>query len=527
MVISSFVTAAPQGSRDLQRPPLLFLVNPRLKYSHFMAQKELCRLMGKRGFSVPLALPLLAALTPRRYEVRIVDEEMDPLPSDAVPDIVGITTLVSTIGRGAEIARLYRAMGSTVVMGGSYATYRAEECLGYADSVVLGEAEGLWEELLADWEAGRLKRVYRADRVPDYRRSPPPRWDLVRTDDIMVLSVQVSRGCPYSCDFCLVTKMFGNRIRCRDIDDVVAEIRALPVKKLFFVDDNLTARKPYARRLMEALRPLGVSWACQASIDVASDATLLAAMADAGCVQMVIGFESLDPASLREMRKRHNRVERFEGAIRAIHSHGIHVNASFVVGFDADTLEAYDRIYEFGQRCSTPFVMLSPLTPAPGTDLWDRMEAEGRLLGLDGDYVNGMFPSMRYRNMSLVAMFDKHFETLRKLYAFENIHGRATGLFATGGFTRPERGGVGLGEKVDASLRVLRRFLLTADPWKRRLFLDLFALGRGGKVSMDKVAVFLLTASGIEEYFKSAGDWLGGVREKLARIDTGPWRPSG
>ncbi len=497
----------------------LFLVNPKLKYPHYVAQKELSALLNKRNFSVPLALPLIAALTPDHYDIKIIDEEMDPVPTDVKPDIVGITALASTISGARKIANLYRSMGSVVVIGGSYATFMTEEVLKCADCVVVGEAEGLWQQLLADFEKGELKRIYKADSVPEFRRSPVPRWDLVDAKNFLVLEVQTSRGCPYRCDFCLVNRMFGNRIRFRDIDDVIHEIKSLPSRNIFFVDDNLTAKKSYAKELMKRLKPLGISWACQANLDVADDEELLDDMAEAGCFSILIGLESINPESLKETNKRHNKISRYDGVIRRIHAHGMYVSASFIVGFDADTLEVFDHIYDFAFRNNLPFIVIGPLTAAPGTDLYARMKKEDRLLDIDPDYINGVFPSMRYRNMSLTEMFDRYYETTGRLMRPDVIRQKALALFSGGAFMRKEGIDVGIVDKVSTSLVLIRKYLLVPDAGKRKLFLDLVSIGRSGKVPMHKVVVYLLTYLGFEEYFKSAKSYLPEVRERLRQAE--------
>jgi radical SAM superfamily enzyme YgiQ (UPF0313 family) len=504
--------------------PSLFLVNPALKYKHFVAQREMSRLLGKRAFSVPLALPLLAALTPGHYRIRIIDEEMDDLPQDEKPDIVGITTLVSTIRRACEIADRYRAEGVKVVMGGTYATYMKDEVLEHADSVVLGEAEDVWASVLADFEKGDLKPLYQAERVTPFKESPVPRWDLVDTKDIMLHSVQVSRGCPYRCEFCLVSKMFGRRLRYRNLDNVLAEIDALPLKKIFFADDNITADKVYARRLAGALKGRGLSWVCQASLDVADEEELLDAMAEAGCATILIGFESVDPACLKETRKHQNKVSDYDKVIARIHERGMNVAASFIVGFDADGPEAFDRINEFSIKNNLWFTMLSPLTAAPGTDLYDRMKAEGRLLDVETDLLNGVFPSIRYNRMSAVEMFDRFFEAVEKLMDYGDARAKAMGLFRSGRFTRPEGGGITFREKLSTSMKLLRGFLMSGDPEKRRLFQDLFKLVRRKRLTPDKAVVFMLQMAGYHDWWADFQTYREDVREKIQRVDPGPLR---
>ena len=236
---------------------------------------------------------------------------------------------------------------------------------------------------------------------------PRPRWDLVRTRAVMALGVQASRGCPYGCEFCLVRHIFGPKQRYRDLDNLVEEIRSAGGRAIFvatntdhitFVDDNLTSNKPYARELMRRLKPLKVSWMCQASLDVCEDEGLLKAMSAAGCTSMLLGIESLNPESLKETRKLQNRVERYAEGIRRVHRQGIHVIANQV-----------------------SLIMLNILTATPGTDLFRRMEQTGRLSVIDPDLLNGMYPTLRFRNMSQTEVFERYFHTLERMFDYGEV----------------------------------------------------------------------------------------------------------
>lgn len=502
--------------------PRLLLVNPRLGYKHYGAQDELSHLMGRKKMSLPLALPLLAALTPPNYQIEIVDDETEPLPIHTTPDIVGITTLVSTIDRAREIAGIYKSMGSHIVVGGSYATFRPDEILSFADTVVVGEAEGVFAEFLADFENGKPERRYeRTELLPFDEVPSPPRWDLVNTKELMTLGIQTSRGCPHHCEFCLAHKMFGRKMRFRNIDNVVAEIKSLPLKKLFFVDDNLTIKKSYARKLMAALKPLDISWVCQAGIDVADDEELLAEMAEAGCLSILIGFESLNPKSLGEAQKEHNKIANYKKAIHRIHKNGINVLASFVVGFDSDTLETFQHIENFLEESDVIYSMLSVLAAAPGTDLYTRMEEAGRLIGYGNSFINGAFPCIAYKNFSGEEVLDGYFESLRRMYDYDSLYNRAMRLFETGSF-RVAGGGekVSSREKIKTSLLLMKRFLFSANPSKRRLFKDLFAMVRRKTLSPESAVIFLLSAEAVHDYLFAMEKELDTVRQTIRDIET-------
>lgn len=454
--------------------------------------------MGRKTSVSPLALTLLAAMTPPHYDVHIVDEQIEPIPADAKPDLVGITALTNTSGRAYDLADRFRAQGVPVVVGGPHVTFSVDEALEHADAVVAGEAEGVWPRCLEDFEAGRLGGVYRPEGPVEFRTSPPPRWDLVDTRQVLAMPVQASRGCPYRCEFCIVTQMFGHKMRYRDVDDVIAEIESLPVKEVLFVDDNLTMNRRFAAELMERLATMEVSWSCQASIDVGKDTQLLQQMADAGCEQIIIGFESLNPASLRSMRKAHNRVEEFQAAIDNIHAAGLLVFASFVVGFDEDTLDEFTRIHEFARRAPLPYVMLNPLAATPGTALYDRVAGEGRWLGWHVGERTGVHPRMEFCNFTQAELFTALVQEVQRLYSWEAIYERTVPLLARGTFQRDRRSDeLGVGFKAKMFTRVVGSFLFSRDPHKRRMGIEVLDMGRKGVVSMARAVSVLV---GMEAY---------------------------
>jgi radical SAM superfamily enzyme YgiQ (UPF0313 family) len=502
----------------------LFLISPRQKYINYPAHSELAAIMGKKRFMIPLALPTLAALTPDHYFIRIVDEEIEELPEHTLPDIVGITTLAATIRRAFELGDHYRSKGVKVIFGGPYASFTNQESLQHADAIVVGEAEGLWEKCLDDFEHGTLQKIYRSDEAVPYRTQKPPRWDLVDIKKIFQVAVQVSRGCPFNCDFCLVSKMFGRKMRYREIDNVIAEIKAAPVKYFFFVDDNLTINKKYAKQLMKAIRPLGISWGCMCSIDVANDDELLQLMAEAGCFNILIGFESLNPASLDETHKVQNKAATiYEPAIRKIHSYGIHINASFVVGFDNDTVEEFKNIFDFTMETAMPNVNLHLLAAPPGSEIFEKYAGEGRLANSDSDLGVGHFPTLHYMNMSQIELFDAYMKTIEKLFSFDILYQKALKLFSSGNFTRPG-GDIPNLLKMRLTSIVVKEFVLTSNDDRRKLFFFIFRLIRTKKIAIDKGFSFLLTMLGYHRHIERHKKNMAEYRKIVKGQDRGPWK---
>jgi hypothetical protein len=370
----------------------------------------------------------------------------------------------------------------------------------HGDSVVVSEAEGKWEQCLQDFEKGCLKSVYESTTYVPYKTQRPPRWDLVNMKRIFQVAIQVSRGCPFNCDFCLVSKNFGRKMRYREIANVVEEIRSAPSKYFFFVDDNLTINKKYAKELMKALIPLKISWGCMCSIDVANDEELIHLMAQAGCFNILIGFESLNPKSLDETHKSHNKQGTiYEEAIKKIHAAGIHINASFVVGFDNDTLDEFDRIFNFTLKNNLPNVNLHLLNAPPGTELHKKLKEEGRLLNCDPELGVGHFPTIKYMNMSGMDLFDRYMETIDRLYSFDTILKKAVPLFSDGSYTR-KGGSISPFLKARLSWITIKEFAFTSDPDKKKLFRFIISLIRSEKIAIDKGLGFLLSMLGYHRH---------------------------
>lgn len=505
-----------------QKRPLLYLVNPRFPYKHYATQQETSELVSKKRMTVPLQLPLLAAITPDHFDIRIIDDEIEDLSYLPLPDLVGITTIAATSGRVFELADRYRKQGVKVVLGGSYASFREAECLTHADHIIVGEAEGTWQRFLADFEAGTAEPIYRCAEPPSFRTSPIPRWDLVDTSSMLSIGVETSRGCCFKCNFCVVNKMFGTKMRFRDVDDVVREIESLPLKRIFFVADNFAIKKSYARALVAKLKTLPITWVCQSSIDIANDEALLREMAEAGCISILVGFESLNEWCLENVEKHQNHVADYERAIQKIHAHGINVLGSFIVGFDGDTLETFDRIYDFITRNNLIYTMLNVLSVAPGTELFDRMERERRIHLVDPSYRNGIFPCIRYENITQPEMLDGFFGTLKKLFDWDNVSDRALRLFERGAFIHGGNARVTLYEKLSISWKLIRMFAFSRDRTKRRVFGRLLRLVAKRKLSVNDLVLFLLNMEGYNRYVENAEKYLPDVRRAIAELGPPP-----
>jgi radical SAM superfamily enzyme YgiQ (UPF0313 family) len=334
----------------------------------------------------PLGLMTLAAHTPEDVKIRIIDEQIERIDFDEVPDLVGITTLTATAWRAYEIAERYRTLGSKVVLGGIHSSMVPEESRNHSDSVVIGEAEAIWPKVISDFQSGRLEPLYRQENFIDYRRPLLPRRDLINPKGYWFPNtIQTARGCPHSCSFCSVTAFNGRMSRMRDIESVLAEMEILPQHNLLrrriavFIDDNIAAIPRRAKDLFKALIPMNIIWGGQACITFAKDEELVALAAQSGCRILLIGLESVSPKVLADVGKRQNKVDQYEEALQVFKKYGIHVLATFVVGFDAEEEAVFTDTLKFAIRNKLSLAQFSFLIPYPGTSLYSQLLSENRL----------------------------------------------------------------------------------------------------------------------------------------------------
>jgi radical SAM superfamily enzyme YgiQ (UPF0313 family) len=373
----------------------------------------------------PLAMGILAARA-SGWDVAFYDEKAEALPAGDQPDLAALSVETFTARRAYAVADAYRARGVPVVMGGYHPTFLPDEALDHADAVVLGDAEGAWERLLQDFQEARLQRRYVGDnRIPlaDYRLDR----SIYRGKRYAPVElVQYGRGCRFACDFCSIHSFYGTDRRVRPLEGLVSEIETLPKGRLlFFVDDNLFAGREELLALLQALEPLDRRWSCQISIDVARDEALLDRLARAGCAFVLIGFESLNPASLRQMGKRWNKVSGpYKNVVRALHTRGMGVYGTFVFGYDADTADTIARTVDFALESRLEVANFNPLTPTPGSALYDRLLSEGRLLSpkwwLDPAYRYG-HAIFEPRGMRADELAEGVFEARARFYSWRSI----------------------------------------------------------------------------------------------------------
>lgn len=334
----------------------------------------------------PLSLAYVAAVTPSPWQSRLVDENFDTFQGPEGADLVGISAMTQDVYRAYRICRECRDRGIPVVMGGIHASMNPEEALRVADCVVAGEAERTWPRVLRDFEQGRMKKRYQGD-WDDLDGLPLPRRDLF-SHRYRTATVQTARGCPFHCEFCSVSRFNGGRYRMRPVEAVLEELACLPQKALFFLDDNLFGTGGQGRDRALSLfrgmveRGLRKYWFGQTSLEMAGDRELLGWAARSGCKLLLIGFESVETESLRRMGKRVNlRADprKYTQYIRRFHRNGIAVWGGFVFGADGETLESVRRSRAFFRSSGLDVFQITPLTPLPGTALYERLRREDRI----------------------------------------------------------------------------------------------------------------------------------------------------
>jgi radical SAM superfamily enzyme YgiQ (UPF0313 family) len=385
-----------------------------------------------------LALATLAALTPADVTLSLRDDtlkRLDPAADlDYTADLAAITVSTRTARRAYELAAAYRQRGVKVVLGGIHPTAMPEEALEHADVVVCGEAEGLWEQVVADARAGRLQPTYRHETLPEFRTPVvPDRSIFPKKGYIPFHPVQASRGCPFSCEFCSVTPFFGRKTRLRDPKHVAAEIAAIGRRLIMFSDDNIVGFGEHSRELFRELTPLKIRWFGQASMQGLHDPATLKLMADSGCKGLFVGFESVDRKALVACGKKQNSPDQYIETVQRLRDAGIGVWGAFVFGFDEDTQETFADTAEFGIKASLLMASYSVMTPYPGTPLYVRLKAEGRLLDERWwlkDQRDG-FPVFRPKHMTPEQLFEGWQSAWKIFYSGSSILKRAPRVLST------------------------------------------------------------------------------------------------
>ena len=401
-----------------------------------------------------LSLPVIAAYTPPTWDVKLVDEAVQTIDFDEPCDMVGISVMTCYAPRAYELATEFRKRGKTVVLGGVHPSYCPEEALQYCDTIVCGEAEDLWPQAMADFEAGHMKRIYRMEQFPALDHYRAPKIQLLSPDSYMTRHCTfTTRGCHFDCEFCSVSPFNGKTTRRRPVPEVIEEItrvkewiRAEVVERMTkgslwealtiaskiwvgleegsivaFVDDLHNSHRAYCRELWQALKALNIKWGCQSTLFLGDDPEMVKLAADSGCISVFVGMESISDHSLVETNKGFNQVRKFEDQIKMFHDHGIMVNPGMVFGFDNDDESVFESTVNFLVRNRVELAYFNILTPLPGTALYERYTREGRIFDRDWAKYDGKHAVFHPKRMTPEQLQEGFFWANHQFYSLGSI----------------------------------------------------------------------------------------------------------
>lgn len=376
----------------------------------------------KTHMSPPLGLLTVLNVLRDKHHVKLENENIRPAEFFDGPDIVGISVTVDTLPRAIEIAAEFRKRGIPVVAGGIHITTAPDAIPADAfDALCIGPAEGTWPRIMQDFEQGALKKIYRCDGRFTGAEIVSPAYDAIDKRDYLYCNiVHTSRGCPFRCDFCY-NSCGGHTYLTRPIEDVLRDIHTVGRRHIMFIDDNFAGNPAWTRKLLRAITPLNIRWNAAVSLNVALDTDLLDLMKCSGCEGLFIGFESVNEASIKGVHKGQNSLDRYEQAVRNIHDRGMMVNASFVFGLDGDTPDTFRNTLDWIIRNRIETVTSHIMTPYPGTVLYDRLKAEGRITTDDLSLYNTANVVFRPARMSAEELQSGYLWMYRQVYSFRNI----------------------------------------------------------------------------------------------------------
>lgn len=376
----------------------------------------------KLHMAPPLGLLTVANIVRGEHRVVLENENIEPVRYDDHPDIVGISVTVDTLPHAMQIAKRFRKRGTVVVAGGIHITTASQTIpSGAFDVLCIGAAEGTWPQIVRDVQNGTVKPVYRCSAPLRGEDIVSPAYDMIDRNKYLYTSViHTGRGCPFRCDFCYNSAK-SHQFVSRPIPDILREIRAAGTNHIMFIDDNFAGNPERTKQLLRAIMPMKLKWQAAVSINAAKDPELLDLMRNSGCQSLFIGFESINPASVQNVHKVQNSTREYEQAIEAIHSRGIMINGSFVFGLDGDTPETFDATVDWIVKNRIETVTSHILTPYPGTALYDRMQAAGRITSHDLSLYNTAHVVFRPLGMTAKELYQGYLNVYKKVYSLKNI----------------------------------------------------------------------------------------------------------
>ncbi len=391
----------------------------------------------KRLYFVGLAMPLLAAMVPDHWTPEVCIETIEDVPFDTDAELIAISTMGHGVLRSIDIALEFKRRGKTVLLGGYMASLMAKEATQYCDAVIIGDAEGVWDQVFADYEAGQLQPIYQ--KTIESLSTPLPRFDLIVDKNIGdFLPVQAGRGCPNVCSFCSVACLYHGRYVRKSIEEVrrdIQQVKDLGFNKFTLLDDNIHGDRDYLLDLLAMIKTFKMQWMSQCDIKIGEDLELLKALKDSGCYALSFGLESISKESLQQMDKAWARPEEYTRLINNIVSAGIDVSTEMVLGGEGDTLDSIRATKDFiedNKICVPRFYIL---TPIPGTKFFEQMQAQGRMVSDDIYSFDGAKAEHYPKHMTPDQLTQAYWDLYRDLYSYRSICKRT--LFRRDFFKRP------------------------------------------------------------------------------------------
>ncbi len=386
----------------------------------------------QRFTGLSLGLLIIAALTPKSFEIQFIDENYDPVDFSKKYDLIGITAITQQATRAYQIADKFREKGITVVIGGIHATVLPEEVKEHADSVVIGEAEETWPQFIDDFINRNIKPFYRQTGLVDLTKSPIPRYDLLDPEKYKAVWIQTTRGCPHDCEFCAASRIYGSTYRYKTVDQIVDEMNY--IKSIFgkvwinFADDNMFVNRKYSKELVTRLISFNLRWFAQTDISVAEDNELLGLLRKSGCVVLFIGLEAVSEEDLSSIDKhgwKRKHFEKYSEYIKKIQSYGIGVMGAFIVGLDSSNITVFEKIADFAVDNCLYSTQVTILTPLPGTRLRERLEQEDRILHSSWDNYTSFDVNFKPKQMTIQQLQSGLLDTYKKVHSKEAVLKRA------------------------------------------------------------------------------------------------------
>lgn len=381
-----------------------------------------------KGMTIPqLALFIIQGLTPKEHQVRIVEQEYMTVDFNEDCDLVGISCMTSNVTNGYKIAHEFKKRGKKVIMGGVHPTILPDEALEHADSVVIGEVEGVWGQVLADFQNNNLQKKYHVPD-PDLTKYIPKDFSTLKSKRAFnILPIMTTRGCPYNCEFCCVSKIYGKKVKHIPVENIVRDIVESKARNFIFLDDNIIGNRKYAKELFTAIKPLKIRWIGQASISFADDLEMMKMAKESGCAGLFIGLESVVEAQANKLKKLSGGLKKTEESLKKIRKMGILIQGSVIFGFDTDTFEIFQKTLNFLIKNKVSFASLNILTPYPGTVLYENFKKEGRIINDGWEYYDHHTVVFRPTNMTPLELQLGKINAKEKFYNFKSIMRRFNG----------------------------------------------------------------------------------------------------